>query len=153
MFEAARRRMELPTPRVALGLALRGIASAAIDVSDGLLGDLGHILKQSGVGATVQADEASRLVGSRTAYDNATRLHSEMISTDQWRSWALAGGDDYELLFSAPVSARSQVTQAAESSQTAVTRIGRIEQQSGLRLVDSEGRALPNNHTSFDHFT
>ena len=153
MFEAARRRMELPTPRVALGLALRGIATSAIDVSDGLLGDLGHILTQSGVGATVQADAASALVASRSIYRDNSTIPGQTIGIDQWRSLALAGGDDYELLFSAPVSARSQVTQAAESSQTAVTRIGHIEQQSGLRLVDSEGRALPNNHTSFDHFT
>jgi len=144
VFELARSRMEQPTPRVALGLALRGIASAAIDISDGLLGDLGHILAQSGVGATVQADAASALVASRVDCDR--------ISLAQWRSLALAGGDDYELLFSAPASARSQVMQAAASSQTQVTRIGAIEEASGLRLVDSEGSELPNRYSSFDHF-
>jgi len=144
VFELARSRMEQPTPRVALGLALRGIASAAIDISDGLLGDLGHILAQSGVGATVQADAASALVASRVDCDR--------ISLAQWRSLALAGGDDYELLFSAPASARSQVMQAAASSQTKVTRIGAIEEASGLRLVDSEGSELPNRYSSFDHF-
>jgi thiamine-monophosphate kinase len=152
IFELARRRMELPTPRVALGQALRGIATSAIDISDGLLGDLGHILKQSGVGATVQADEASALVASRVLGDSAAGLHNGGIGIDQWRSWVLAGGDDYELLFSAPVSTRSQVGQAAACSQTPVTRIGRIEEQSGLRLVDSEGQELPNNYSSFDHF-
>ena len=152
VFELARSRMEQPTPRVALGLALRGIASAAIDISDGLLGDLGHILTQSGVGATVQADAASALVASRVAYDSAASLHGGGISIGQWRSWALAGGDDYELLFSAPASTRTQVMQAAESSQTAVTCIGRIENTGGLRLVDSAGRKLPNHYRSFDHF-
>ena len=152
VFEMARSRMEQPTPRVALGMALRGIASAAIDVSDGLLGDLGHILTQSGVGATVQADAASALVASRSIYRDNSTLPGQTIGIDQWRSLALAGGDDYELLFSAPASTRAQVAQAAESSQTAVTRIGTIERESGLRLVDADGRKLPNNYSSFDHF-
>ena len=152
VFEIARSRMEQPTPRVALGQALRGIASAAIDVSDGLLGDLGHILTQSGVGATVQVDAASALVASRSIYRDNSTLPGQTIDINRWRSLALAGGDDYELLFSAPASARAQVMQAAASSQTAVTRIGRIERESGLRLVDSEGQQLPNNYSSFDHF-
>ncbi len=152
VFEMARLRMEQPTPRVGLGLALRGIATAAIDISDGLLGDLGHILAQSGVGATVQADAAAALVASSVTYDSVAGLHGDRISTEQWRNWALAGGDDYELLFSAPASARSQVAQAAESSQTVVTRIGRIEQERGLRLVDAKGQTLPNGYSSFDHF-
>ncbi|MEI6735031.1 MAG: thiamine-phosphate kinase [Comamonadaceae bacterium] len=152
VFELARSRMEQPTPRVALGVALRGIATSAIDISDGLLGDLGHILTQSGMGATVQADVAAALVASRAAYAMAGGVHCDEISTEQWRSWALAGGDDYELLFSAPASARSQVAQAAESSQTVVTRIGRIEQERGLRLTDAKGQWLPNGYSSFDHF-
>jgi len=143
-FEAARSRMEQPTPRVALGIALRGIASAAIDISDGLLGDLGHILKQSGVGATVEADRAASRV--------AARAHCSDIAPAQWRDWALAGGDDYELLFCAPVSQREAVTAAAQTSQTVVTRIGHIEAARGLRLVDASGQLLPNTYGSFDHF-
>ena len=152
VFEAARLRMETPTPRVALGLALRGIATAAIDVSDGLLGDLGHILKLSGVGATVNADTCATLVTARAAYPPATGQPGTEMSTDQWRSLALAGGDDYELLFTAPPSQREAVAAAARASQTPVTRIGQIEAQGGLRLVDNQGRTLPNNYTSFDHF-
>ena len=144
VFEAARQRMEQPTPRVALGMALRGIATAAIDISDGLLGDLCHILKQSGVGATVDADAAASRV--------AARAHCSDIDTAQWRDWALAGGDDYELLFCAPTSRREAVTAAAQSSQTAVTRIGQIETQRGLRLLDAGGQTLPNCYVSFDHF-
>ncbi len=152
VFEAARARMEQPTPRVALGLALRGIATAAIDVSDGLLGDLGHILQQSGVGATVEADLAASLVAARALCAATTPRPGSEIAQNHWRSWALAGGDDYELLFTAPPAARARVANAASSSQTAVTRIGQIEQQSGLRLVDSEGRELLNKYSSFDHF-
>jgi thiamine-monophosphate kinase len=144
VFDAARLRLECPTPRVALGQALRGVASAAIDVSDGLLGDLGHILKQSGVGATVNVDVAASLVASRSG--------APQIPAEQWRTWALAGGDDYELLFSAPASMRGAVAAAAQSCQTTVTRIGRIDAQRGLRLLDGQGQPAPNTYTSFDHF-
>ena len=152
VLAAARLRLEQPTPRVALGLALRGLATAAIDVSDGLLGDLGHILQQSGVGATVETDVAIDLVAANAYYTRARVLFDTEITADQWRGWALAGGDDYELLFTAPLAAREAVTAAARSSQTPVTRIGQIEAQRGLRLVDGQGRAVPNNYRSFDHF-
>jgi thiamine-monophosphate kinase len=150
VLDVARLRLEMPTPRVALGLALRGIATAAIDVSDGLLGDLGHILKQSGVGASVDTDSALALVAARS--HPAWGPSGTVIAADQWLGWALAGGDDYELLFTAPVSAREAVVGAAQASQTAVTRIGRIEPALGLRLIDGQGQAVPNSYHSFDHF-
>jgi thiamine-monophosphate kinase len=152
MFEAARLRMEQPTPRVALGLALRGVASAAIDISDGLLGDLGHILQRSGVGATVDTDIAMTLVAARAYQSGATDHFCINISDAQWRRWALAGGDDYELLFTAPVALRHQVQAAAQASRTLVTRIGGIEAEPGLRLVNSQGQPVPNTFPSFDHF-
>ena len=152
LFEAARLRMEQPTPRVALGLALRSIATAAIDVSDGLLGDLGHILQQSGVGATVNADTAATLVAARACQTKTDGRLTTAISPAQWRDWALAGGDDYELLFTAPVSKRQAVAMVALASQTPVTRIGQIDLERGLRLVDDQGQAVPNIYTSFDHF-
>jgi thiamine-monophosphate kinase len=152
MFGVARLRMEQPTPRVALGLALRNIATAAIDVSDGLLGDLGHILEQSGVGASVNADTAATLVAARACETNTDGVAATAISPTQWRDWALAGGDDYELLFTAPTSRRQAVAMAAQVSQTPVTRIGQIEPERGLRLVDGQGQTIPNIYTSFDHF-
>ena len=152
VLAAARLRLERPTPRVALGLALRGIATAAIDVSDGLLGDLGHILKQSGVGATVETDVAIKLVAAKAYWTGVKGLFTPEIRSDQWLGWALAGGDDYELLFTAPASARASVVAVSRSSQTPVTRIGWIESDCGLRLVDAQGRAVPNNYTSFAHF-
>jgi thiamine-monophosphate kinase len=152
LLAPARQRLEQPTPRIALGLALRGIATAAIDVSDGLLGDLGHILKQSSVGATVDTDIAITLVASR-AYDSGAKgLFGTEITPNQWLGWALAGGDDYELLFTAPASTRETVAAAARTSQTPVTRIGQIDQARGLRLVNGQGQAVPNRYTSFDHF-
>ena len=152
LLAQARQRLERPTPRVALGQALRGVASAALDVSDGLLGDLGHILKKSGVGATVDADIASDLIATRAHYASTGSPFASQIAPAQWRAWALAGGDDYELLFTAPASARARVAEAARASQTPVTRIGTIDPEPGLRVVDRQGLALPGNYASFDHF-
>ena len=148
----ARMRLEMPTPRVALGLALRGVATAAIDVSDGLLGDLGHILERSGVGATVFADDA---IKSIAAYKYSTWAGSQFdkaISEDLWRALALAGGDDYELLFTAPAQQRAAVLAAGQVSQTPVRRIGLINAKHDLRLLDAQGQDLPNSYVSFDHF-
>ena len=117
----ARQRLEQPTPRVALGQALRGIASSCLDVSDGLLGDLGHILDASGVGACIDAS-------------------------------TLAGGDDYELCFTAPASAQTAVREAAQQSATPVTCIGRIEAQRGVRVIAPGGQQLPLRFAAFDHF-
>lgn len=152
VFAAARARLEQPTPRVALGLALRGVASAAIDLSDGLLGDLGHVLQQSGVGATVQVDDAINLIAAYPIYIYSKDLFDTPISLEQWRACALAGGDDYELLFTAAPAQREAVATAARQSQTPVTRIGQIDAAPGLRLLDAQGQPLPNTYRSFDHF-
>jgi thiamine-monophosphate kinase len=143
-FAHARHRMERPTPRVALGMALRGVASSAIDVSDGLLGDLGHILQRSGVGATVAIDSVA-------AYASFI-WPTGQFSTEFVRKMCATGGDDYELVFTAPASARGAVQSIAAATQTVLTRIGSIESQAGLRLVDAQGHAVANNFASFDHF-
>ena len=148
LLAQARARREQPTPRVALGQALRGVASAAIDVSDGLLGDLRHILKASGVGATLDTSIAITLIATCARPACATGL----ISLKKQLECVLAGGDDYELAFTAPVSAREAVLVAARQADTSVTRIGRIEAEPGLRLVDAQGQPLTGNFSSFDHF-
>ena len=132
----ARTRLERPEPRVALGQALRGIASSAIDISDGLVGDLGHILQASGVGASLDTNAALEL----------------MAADGKKLEYVLAGGDDYELAFTAAPSTRQAVAAAAAQSGTAVTRIGKIQQQPGLELVDGRGQPVPGNFRSFDHF-
>ena len=152
VFLRAQSRMDRPTPRVALGLALRGIASAAIDVSDGLLGDLGHILQQSGVGATVDATSASFLIATRALSTGATGPIAYEMPDDLAYLCALSGGDDYELVFTAAPSLRTAVAQAGAMSQTAVTRIGHIEATPGIRVVDADGVALAQRFASFDHF-
>ncbi len=152
LLAAARQRLEQPSPRVALGLALRGVASAAMDVSDGLLGDLQHILQSSAVGATVDVDIAASLVAASALSIRVAGQFGINFSVQQWRALALSGGDDYELLFTAAPANRAAVAAAAQASQTTVTRIGCIDVAPGLRLLDQHGLPLPNTYASFDHF-
>ncbi len=155
-FQLARARLERPTPRVALGQALRGIASAAVDVSDGLLGDLRHVLKASGVGATLRTDLALALLAAQSALRAA--LAHPVAPTDTqlterlWLGYVLAGGDDYELAFTAPKASHAAVAAAAASARAPVSVIGQIDTELGLRLVDARGAAAENHFTSFDHF-
>jgi thiamine-monophosphate kinase len=144
VFEQARARMEQPTPRVALGVALRGIATSAIDISDGLCGDLGHVLERSGVGARIESESALPLL--------AARGQGLVLAAEQQLELVLAGGDDYELAFTAPVAQRDAVQAAGRASATPVSRIGTIEATPGLRLADAQGRVRDAVHASFDHF-
>jgi len=138
---ATRRALEWPEPRVSLGRALLGLASAAIDVSDGLLQDLGHILAASGCGARLCADDVpvSAVVAALPP---------------AWRHrCALGGGDAYELCFTAPSAARDRILEAGVRSGTAVTRIGTVRTGSGLDVVDRAGAPLPElPRAGFDHF-
>ena len=139
-FERVRRAMELPQPRVALGLALRGVASSAIDLSDGLVGDLGHVLQRSGVAARVDVDALPR---SADLAALPLALQQECL---------LAGGDDYELLFTAAPARYADVLAAARQAGVAVTRCGLVTAGSGLSVVDGAGRALDLALRGFDHF-
>jgi thiamine-monophosphate kinase len=152
LLAQARARLERPTPRVALGLALRGAASAAIDVSDGLLGDLGHILQASSCGATIDTSVAIDLIAACASIERAGGQFGTQISREQQLAFVLAGGDDYELLFTAPASARAAVQAAARISAIPVTCIGRIEAAPGLRLIDAQGQPVSGRFASFDHF-
>ena len=152
-FEAVRARMEIPTPRIALGIALRAIANAAIDVSDGLLGDLGHILQRSQVGAQI---DTTWLQQSNTFGEDAQAAGiSPTLAQLPWNKrieFALAGGDDYELCFTAPVHQREMVHAAAWESKIPVTRIGRITEAQVLVVLDPEGQPITRRFASFDHF-
>ena len=139
-FDAVRAAMECPQPRVALGQALRGVAHSAIDVSDGLLGDLSHILRRSDVGATLDV----------AALPSSPVLRS--LPEAQQREFTLAGGDDYELVFTAAADRAAQVHAAAADARVAVTRIGRIDAHPGLRLLDADGLPVAQRFASFDHF-
>lgn len=148
VLTALRQRLERPTPRVPLGRQLAGLASSAIDVSDGLLGDLSHILSASRVGATIEVDEAINLLAASACLTGAGGCFDHNLLM----RCALAGGDDYELAFTAPPEQRPAVLEASRRSDTQVTRIGRIEAAPGLRLVDGTGRPVQGRFPSFDHF-
>jgi thiamine-monophosphate kinase len=143
VFEHARLRMEQPTPRVALGLALRGIAHAAADISDGLLGDLGHILNASRVGADIQIASIQNLMLTRGMW---------LCTHDLLQRCVLSGGDDYELVFTCSPTQHQHVMFLSESCGTPVTRIGHITAERRLHLLTENGDILPNTFTSFDHF-
>lgn len=139
-FEGTRLAMERPDPRVALGVGLRGLASAAIDVSDGLLGDLGHVLARSRVGASIQLPALP--VGPWLA---ARPRHEQLDAI-------LAGGDDYELVFTASMAQRERIAALGASLGLVLSRIGVIETEPGLRLRQADGQLEPKRWASFDHF-
>ena len=130
-----------PQPRVALGMALRGIASSAIDVSDGLLADLGHILEASQVGAKI---EAAVLPVSPTLQAHALQpLARECI---------LSGGDDYELCFTAPAGRHAELSEIAVRMGLPLTCIGEIVAGRGCLIHDAAGDALNVETGGYDHF-
>jgi len=132
--------LERPEPQVALGVALRGIAHACIDISDGLLQDLGHILAASACGARLY--EADLPVAPPLAN----------WPLEQRRPAVLGGGDVYQLCFTAPAHARQRVLQAGEEVGTEVSRIGLITAEPGLSVLDAQGQRLPFLPRGFDHF-
>ena len=148
MLAHLRQRLERPTPRVALGLALRGVATSALDLSDGLLGDLGHILRASGVGACIDTSKTINLIAISARSISATG----QFDADYLQQCTLAGGDDYELAVTAAPARRGAVAAAAQASGTAVARIGVVEGAPGLRLIDAQGRPVAQRYASFDHF-
>jgi len=126
--------LQRPQPRVPLGLALRGLATAAIDVSDGLLADLGHILDASKVGATLRIPE----------------LPAAGLERDCW----LAGGDDYELVFTVPASRHGEIGAIAATLSLALTCIGTIDsnERGTLTVLDAEGQPVDTARRGYDHF-
>jgi thiamine-monophosphate kinase len=140
MLAATRAALERPTPRVELGAVLRGVAHAAIDISDGLLQDLGHILAASGVGAELQYADLPVAPG-------LGGLHQAPLDRA-----VMGGGDVYELCFTAPSAMRDRVKAAAVSIDVPVTRIGRIRAEPGLLVLDGSGRPHPQPQGGFDHF-
>ena len=145
-LQYAQHRLECPTPRVALGLALRGLASSAMDLSDGLLGDLGHLLKSSGLGAQI---ETHWIDGE----SQAISPWLQALSLDDRRSLVLSGGDDYELLFTAPVSARDAVLALSREMSTPLTRIGVMVPGHSLRVLDAQGHEVKIQQHSYEHFS
>ncbi|MCG7913951.1 MAG: thiamine-phosphate kinase [Candidatus Thiodiazotropha weberae] len=135
-------RLERPQPRVEAGLALRHLAHSAIDLSDGLLADLGHILTQSGVGATLQLDQLPL----------SAELRAAMGDDKDW-SRIVSAGDDYELCLTLPVACREAVAGVARQLSLPISRVGCIEADPGLRCFDQQGEPWHPPQLGFDHFS
>ena len=145
-LQYAQHRLECPTPRVALGVSLRGVATSAIDLSDGLLGDLGHLLKSSSLGAEIHTDW---IEGSSHAISPLLQT----LEIQDRLSLVLSGGDDYELLFTVPASSRQTVLALAKRLGTPLTRIGVMVATQGLRVIGTEGQEVKVQHHSYEHFS
>lgn len=130
----------LPQPRLTLGLRLRGLATSCMDVSDGLVGDLGHISRRSGVRAVLDADRAPLSPAARSVL----AVQPELLGT------VLTGGDDYELLFTAPPGRLDAVAAAAADAGVPVTEIGRIERGADV-TVEQRGRPMTFARPSYTH--
>ena len=139
-------RLQRPTPRLALGLALRELASSAIDVSDGLVADLGHVLAASGVGAVVHLDALPRSPALQAAHA------AQGLSAQGLLDCQLHGGDDYELCFTVPPAREPALLALAQAQALAITRIGEISDGNGLRLIDRQGREQAAANRGWDHF-
>lgn len=140
-------RLYRPEPRIALGMALAeaDLVTAAADVSDGLVADLGHICVSSGREAVLEADQVPQSPAAKRA----------TATLDDGLEHRLIGGDDYELLFTAPPAARDPVSALAEETGTRVTRIGHVRSMSkapSVRVLDADGRRLSLERTGYRHF-
>lgn len=140
LLATTRAALEWPQPQVALGMALRGVAHAAVDLSDGLLQDLGHILTASRLGARLEVDSMP-VAAAVAALEDAPR-----------RRAVLGGGDVYQLCFTASAAQRDAVQAAARAVGVQVTRVGQTLAQAGLQVLDGRGRPLTDLPGGFDHF-
>lgn len=136
-----RARLDRPTPRIAAGLGLTGLATACIDVSDGLLADLGHVLKASSVGAEIEASALPASPALRAAFDEEAR-----------RAQQLGGGDDYELCFTAPPSRHDEIAAALAACEVAAAVVGRIVDGPGVRVLAADGRVIDSPRGGYQHF-
>ncbi len=147
IFSQVENRLHQPTPRVALGRALVASASAAIDISDGLVADLSHICERSKLSARI---EYHHLPLAAAFGALGTDLAASVV-----RECALAGGDDYELCFTAPVSARSRIEQAGAACGVAVSKIGSmhaLDPDQRVKVVDASGHGVALQKLGYDHF-
>ncbi|MGE0357351.1 MAG: thiamine-phosphate kinase [Burkholderiales bacterium] len=141
-YREAVMRLYEPTPRVKLGQALRGLATSAIDVSDGLLADLDHVCTLSKVGATVEAERLP-----------VSAIGARHIDTPAGLTAVVAGGDVYELCFTAPATARDSIEDLTEVLGVPLTRIGEIRKGRGVSLLGADGKPIAVDGRGFDHFT
>ncbi len=141
-YREAVMRLYEPSPRVQLGQALRGLATAAIDVSDGLLADLTHICRLSGVGVTVELAQVP-----------VSSIGAKHINSDEGRTAIVAGGDDYELCFTAHPNSRDSIEDLTNVLGVPITRVGQIKRGKGLSLLGGDGKPVKIDGRGYDHFS
>jgi thiamine-monophosphate kinase len=132
--------LQRPEPRVSLGLALRNLAHSAIDISDGLLADLGHILEKSKLGAKLDWEAIPKFHASHT------------IDEQILKSVTLAGGDDYELCFTAPSSAYDEIKKIGARLNLSLSRIGTTDNSGKIQVLDQHQNDIYIERTGYDHF-
>ncbi len=135
-------RYHLPQPRCALGLAGRGLVSACLDISDGLIADAGHLAEASGLACVIEAAAVPLSPAARAVLDDGRLSLADLLT----------GGDDYELLLAVPPDRAADLEAAAAQSGTSVVAVGRAEEGRGVRLVDGEGRIMPVERAGYEHF-
>ena len=138
---ALRARLDRPTPRVAAGRALAGIATACVDVSDGLLADLGHVCARSHVAARIDVDALPASAALMEVIGEADRIALQA-----------SGGDDYELCFTAPADASADIDAVSARLGLQITRIGRIVAGEGVHPVDAKSQPWSSPRRGYDHF-
>lgn len=139
-LEASIQALHRPVPRISLGLALRHLANSAIDISDGLAADLGHILKASNVGADIFIKQIPHLPALQANNDAG------------FQAYILSGGDDYELCFTAPQTAREEIEALSNKLNLPLARIGNTCTTLGLRVYDTENKLIQLQAKGYDHF-
>ncbi len=142
-----RQRLDFPQPQLAAGQALRGHASAAIDISDGLLADLGHLLEARQLGASINIDDLPRSAAFTAALQEVGAVHPEWF-----HDLPLSAGDDYELCFTVPKQACEAAEQALAAVSVEATVIGVVETPPGIRCVNAAGEAYRPAATGYQHF-
>ncbi len=140
-LQASIQALHSPTPRATLGLNLRNIATSCIDISDGLLADLGHILNASNLGATLYLEKIPCM--------ELLKSNSENL---QYQPYILAGGDDYELCFTAPAHERDSIATLSQQLNLALTHIGSTNKHQGLQVLNRNQQPIQINRAGFDHF-
>ena len=141
-YHEAVMRLYEPSPRVKLGQALRGLATAAIDMSDGLLADLTHICRLSGVGATVELESIP-----------VSAIGARHFDSEAGRNAIVGGGDDYELCFTAHPNSRDSIQELTDVLEVPITRIGQVKRGKGVSLLGADGKPVKIDGRGYDHFT
>ena len=154
VFANSAKALHTPQPRVTLGLALRGLANSAIDISDGLIADLGHILEHSKVGASLKLSQIPHEIylGAALVEQSSNNVNGTIAYNKTFLNMLLAGGDDYELCFTAPIENHSKIAKLRETLGLNLRIIGHITSHSSMIVQGLDDQILDFKGTGFDHF-